>query len=145
MPQANTSTTTGVFSQSGTSFAAPVVAGLAVLLRQLRPESTGVDAQDIRAALMATARRTGAPDNLTGNGIINGAEAWCLLALQGPCVPTPNALAGKVPGAPRGRSAIFVWSRAPEAAGGRARDLRGRALGGSRGAPVPVVLESPAE
>src|SRR5690606_11020791 len=108
---ANTSTTTGVFNQSGTSFAAPVVAGLAVLLRQLRPESTGTNAQQIRAALVNAAGRTGAPDNLTGHGIVNGAEAWCLLALQGPCVPAPVALAAPRASAADRAPARLDWSR----------------------------------
>jgi serine protease AprX len=57
---------------SGTSFAAPVVAAAAALLRQLRPQAT---AEQVRQALIHTASRSATPDNETGSGVMNAAEA----------------------------------------------------------------------
>jgi serine protease AprX len=56
----------------GTSFAAPVVSGIAALLRQLRPEAS---AETIRQALMRTADRASAPDNQVGYGLVDALEA----------------------------------------------------------------------
>jgi serine protease AprX len=62
----------------GTSFAAPVVAGIAVLLRQLRPD---LSAEAIRQALIATADRVAKPDSGLGYGVL---DAWsAFLKIQG--------------------------------------------------------------
>lgn len=50
----------------GTSYSTPLVAGMAVLLRQLRPTWT---AKQVRDSLIASGSRRASPDNLTGWGI----------------------------------------------------------------------------
>jgi serine protease AprX len=57
---------------SGTSFAAPVAAAAAALLRQALPEAS---ADQIRRALMRTADNADHPDNFTGYGLMNVAAA----------------------------------------------------------------------
>lgn len=57
---------------SGTSFASPAVAGVAVLLRQLRPEAT---AEEVRQALIRTADRFANPDGEVGHGLVDAAAA----------------------------------------------------------------------
>jgi len=57
---------------SGTSFATPVAAAAAALLRQSRPEAS---AEQIRQALMRTADHADRPDNQTGYGVMDVAAA----------------------------------------------------------------------
>lgn len=56
----------------GTSLATPLVAGVAALVMEAHPDWT---AQQVRAALLATASRANAPDNDYGWGIVNGPAA----------------------------------------------------------------------
>ena len=69
----NPSTAQALSAVPGTSFAAPVVAAIAVLLRQALP---GKSAQEIRQSLLATARNASAPDNILGWGL---PDAWAAL------------------------------------------------------------------
>jgi serine protease AprX len=63
----------GAISQfAGTSFAAPAIAGVAVLLRQLGPERS---AQEIRRALIETAERYRDPNPQVGYGLADVSEA----------------------------------------------------------------------
>jgi hypothetical protein len=64
--------TLGYGSASGTSLAAPLVGGLAALLKEGHPEWTG---PEIRAALLATAGQALSPDNQTGYGLASGPDA----------------------------------------------------------------------
>ena len=57
---------------AGTSFAAPVAAAAAALLRQARPEAT---AEAVRQAMLRTADHADHPDNETGYGVMNLAVA----------------------------------------------------------------------
>ncbi len=57
---------------AGTSFAAPAVAGIAVLLRQLRPD---LSAAEIRQALITTADRYASPDGKVGHGLVDATAA----------------------------------------------------------------------
>ncbi|MBW8888464.1 MAG: S8 family serine peptidase [Fibrobacteres bacterium] len=57
---------------SGTSFATPVAAAAAALLRQARPEAS---AEQIRQALLRTADHADHPDNQTGYGVMDVAAA----------------------------------------------------------------------
>jgi subtilisin family serine protease len=59
-------------SGSGTSFAAPLVAGVVALLLEAHPDWTP---DDVRAALLATASRSSRPDNDYGWGIVNALAA----------------------------------------------------------------------
>lgn len=59
---------------SGTSFAAPLVAGLAACLMQARPAWRPVD---VIRALRETASRLSAPNDRVGYGIPNGVRALC--------------------------------------------------------------------
>jgi subtilisin family serine protease len=61
-------------NRSGTSFSAPLVAGLAACLMQAHPAWQAVD---VARALRFTASRATTPDNRVGYGIANGAAALC--------------------------------------------------------------------
>jgi hypothetical protein len=56
----------------GTSFSAPLVAGVAALILEINPTWTN---QDIMMALKATASQSGSPDNLHGWGIVDAQKA----------------------------------------------------------------------
>jgi subtilisin family serine protease len=57
---------------NGTSFSCPLTAGAVALLLQARPE---LSADDVIAVVRGSARRAGAPDNLTGYGIVDATAA----------------------------------------------------------------------
>lgn len=72
---ANTSSSAAALDQfAGTSFAAPVVAGIAALLRQAQPD---LKAEDIRQSLITTAGQVLHPDGALGYGVV---DAWAALA-----------------------------------------------------------------
>lgn len=157
MPLANTSTAAGAFNQSGTSFAAPVVTGVAALLRQLHPDSAGGGAQRIREALMKSASRDSVADNLVGHGIIRAAHAHCRLLGDVPCT-VPAGI--KNPYAGRGGARAEFPRAGLDPARARAWDLQGRSvnvearwnaegeveLGADRRrAPAPLILKIPVE
>ncbi len=81
---------------SGTSFSAPLVAGVAALLLEVHPEWTPVQ---VRNALMTTASLSGAPSNDYGWGIIDAALAadvgWPSLELAGYSVDDDSAGASR--------------------------------------------------
>ncbi len=135
VPHANSATDSGLMSESGTSFAAPVVAGIAALLRQLHPDAP---AQDIRLALMFSARHASQPDNRSGYGLANAVAAHRLLSLR-----MENGLALF---RPKGRHTVS-WLPRLNPAGASLWDLRGRALpvtGGPAGLTVWIESESEA-
>lgn len=78
---ARTSDGQAVYSGAGTSYAAPVIAGIAALVRQARPE---LSAEDARQALLASGHRAARPDTLMGYGL-----ADALAALFGPGARPP--------------------------------------------------------
>lgn len=84
-------------SVSGTSFAAPHVAGAAALLRSAHPELTP---QSIEEALRATAEALGpeGPDNLFGHGLLDVAAAYTQLT-----TPVQTALQVKTAALPMAR------------------------------------------
>ncbi len=71
---------------AGTSFATPVIAGVAALLRQANPQAS---AEDIRQALIHTADKFTEPDSEVGYGV---ADAWAALnRLRGVTQAKPNS------------------------------------------------------
>jgi hypothetical protein len=100
---------------SGTSFAAPVITGIAALLRQLHPAAP---AQAIRAALIGTAERAANPDSGSGYGL---ARAWAahlrLVEEETPPVamrpPRPVPARARVPVARDVRGRTMEASSAP--------------------------------
>jgi serine protease AprX len=94
VPVVSAGTRTDMRTETGTSLGAPIIAGIGALLRQLHSEK---NAQEIRAALMATGSRSHAPDSRVGNGLVRAAQAHCALLLdtlaQSPC-PSPKAFDG---------------------------------------------------
>ncbi|WP_217913035.1 S8 family peptidase [Miltoncostaea marina] len=92
----------GFTNLSGTSMATPIVAGLAALMLQLRPD---LSAPEVQGLLEASATDLGAPgkDNVFGAGRIDAVRA--LRAAQGFTRPAPP------PPPPDGRPAArFFWS-----------------------------------
>lgn len=69
---ANATEFDGYFRASGTSLATPIAAGIAALVMEANPEWT---AQQVRAAILATASQAGAPDNDLGHGIVDAVAA----------------------------------------------------------------------
>ncbi len=81
---------TGYFaSDSGTSAATPIAAGVVALLKQAKPRLTQFEA---KAALKETARNIGPAgwDQHSGSGIINGLEAYNLIMRAAPTPQTPR-------------------------------------------------------
>ncbi len=133
VPVANPSTAAGVYSQSGTSFAAPVVSGVAALLLQLHSGNAGVTPQHVRKALMNSGTRASSPDGLVGKGLLRASVAHELLL--------PRSLAGTLPW--RGRPATLPWANVAPAKS-RLWDARGREQGvrGSWSPEGDILIES---
>ena len=72
----------GFGTASGTSLSAPLIGGLAALLKEAHPTWTGAD---IRAAIMGTASQAGSPNNSVGFGLARAVPALTF----GGAVPTP--------------------------------------------------------
>jgi serine protease AprX len=119
-----------IHTQSGTSFAAPVVAGVAALLRQLHPDSVA-SSQKIRQALMITSKRSGTPDNLMGNGLMRAAQAHCALLhdslVQTSCALPSVAVKGVLVWR-GGNLNTMTWPTPLDLRGARLWDLQGRAF-----------------
>jgi subtilisin family serine protease len=77
----------------GTSFACPLVAGVAALLLQANPDATPAD---VISAMRQTASQAGAPDNLNGWGTLNATAAHNLLQAGGE-IPTAIMLRQNYP------------------------------------------------
>jgi subtilisin family serine protease len=147
---ANPGTETGTEIQSGTSFAAPVIAGVAALLRQLHPDSTA-SAQKIRRALMVTARLSDHPNDLLGNGLARAAAAHCAL-LRDSLVQNPVCLPPAPPSAVKGvlvwrggQVRTMTWPNDLDLDRARMWDLKGRVfpLRGSLNEDGEILLRSP--
>lgn len=78
---ANTSQDGEIMSGTGTSYATPLIAGIAALIRQARPD---LDAEAVRQAILSSGHRAGRPDSEIGYGL---ADAWA--ALKGPGAAPP--------------------------------------------------------
>lgn len=74
---------------SGTSFATPLVGGVAALLLEAHPGWTG---WDVRSALTSTASHPLTPDNNTGHGLVNARLAADSAPKSPPLVSLPFAL-----------------------------------------------------
>ncbi len=124
----------GYFQTSGTSLAAPHVAGVIALLMEAFPAATG---SEIKLALLATARDLGDPgeDNAYGNGLIDAGAAYDFLlgasaAIEPGSATEPRAptatLAANVPN-PFNPSTTISYQLSVEAAVTlRVYNLRGR-------------------
>jgi thermitase len=94
---------------SGTSFSAPIVAGVAALILSIKPELTGQQVRDI-IKLSADDRGTAGYDSSFGAGRVNAAAA--LLMAQSP-TPPPTPVAPTINSQPKsttvrsGKSAVF--------------------------------------
>ena len=122
---ANPSTDSGAFNQAGTSVGAPVIAGIAALLRQLHPDSAGGGAQAVRLALVNTAVRAAMPDNQVGTGLVRADQAHCDL--------TADCTRDRV------RAGLLFAPGARGPGDATARDLRGRALDAETAAGIRVL------
>jgi subtilisin family serine protease len=74
---ASQSGTTTYFTNNGTSFSCPLVAGAAALILEANPSATSVEIID---ALRQTASQSTAPDRLMGWGIIDAAAASAVIS-----------------------------------------------------------------
>ncbi len=124
VPLANPTTAAGVINAGGTSFAAPVAAGIAVLLRQLHPAAS---AQAVRLALIATAAKNAHPDSASGYGLVRSAKADSILSL-------PLGIAEK-------KFRVTVpWRIGFDASTLDLRDLKGRKLSAKRAGTVIFAI-----
>eukprot|EP00727_Mastigamoeba_balamuthi_P002292 m51a1_g1206 putative C-tail anchored protein, putative peptidase domain (640) ;mRNA; r:464459-467636 len=69
---ANSGGTSDYFKNSGTSFSTPLVAGVAAILAAANPHWTS---ENVREAIIATAKRNSTPSTLTGYGVASAARA----------------------------------------------------------------------
>lgn len=90
VPVASPIRASGTTFQSGTSFAAPALAGIAALLRQAFPDATALE---VREALVRTAALGTQPTNASGYGLAQADRAWLFLAgdTAGALRPQPGA------------------------------------------------------
>jgi subtilisin family serine protease len=120
-PLISANTSVGYTSANGTSFACPIVAGLAACLMQARPDWPAVT---VLRALRRTASRAGAPDTLYGHGLPDGLATlrWIPDTADVPPPAVPGrfvalALAGPnpvVPGGPPARVVFALGAGAPD-------------------------------
>jgi len=82
-------TTGGYGPASGTSFATPVTAGAAALLKEAHPDWSG---WQLREAIRSQASHAGAPDNMTGWGLVRLNQAAALAPQANPLVSRPFSL-----------------------------------------------------
>lgn len=139
----------GYETGSGTSFAAPLVTGLAACLWQARPAWRAVD---VIRALRETASRAGTPDHRIGYGIPHGARALSWDPAVPPLPPGSARLLGPNPivrGGPPARvrlTAAGVQS-GPQRGRVRVLDTQGRDVASlwngtvSRGEPLDVAWD----
>jgi hypothetical protein len=78
-----------VGSANGTSLSTPLVGGAAALVREAHPEWT---VAQVRQAMMSTADKSGAPDNVYGSGRIDVVKAIYGSPLGGLVAPKPFSL-----------------------------------------------------
>jgi serine protease AprX len=130
---ATDSSVADIVNFAGTSFAAPAIAGVAVLLRQLAPEKS---AEEIRQAMLGTADNRANPDNLVGYGLVDAAAA--AQALGAPVSPV-LAVAGLSRIYVRGGLDPIILDWEPGAAKPSLQllDLSGRAI------PIAVTAVGP--
>ncbi len=117
-------------TQNGTSFSAPLVAGLAACMLQARPAWTP---RDVIRALRASASRSSSPDDRVGYGIPNGALALGWTPSGGLPVPGTAIVLGPSPIEPGGPGVRVRFVAAGVGTGanrGRVRvlDVAGREL-----------------
>jgi len=134
VPLISTTNPVGYTSGGGTSFASPIVAGLAACMLQARPAWTAVE---VIRALRETANRWLSPDTLHGYGIPDGAAAlrWPAsvatvpppLGLPKIALIGPNPLRSDGP-VTRVRFALHENAEAPESGAVRVQDAQGRVV-----------------
>jgi hypothetical protein len=110
LPDVSSSLTlTSYLTESGTSFSAPLLAGMAACLMQSAP---GATPKQIILALRATASQANSPDNNKGYGIANALAAYSYLHASAgvPADGLSIRLAGPNP-LREGQSMVFMLSR----------------------------------
>jgi subtilisin family serine protease len=125
---------------SGTSFAAPQVAGAVALLAAMFPGATPAAVVD---ALVRGARDVGAPgaDTETGAGVVNVAQAAALLA--GADHAGPSVTIGARWSTESARPGLLLVGRAQERGGGTSDGIAAMAFISSRGVPTaPFALSA---
>ncbi len=143
-PTVDPKTASGVEYQGGTSFAAPVIAGIAALLRQLHP---AVSSQTIRLALIATARNAQRPDSAGGYGLVRANEAHKALsssAIIHALEEERDSKKGLLGWEQSARRVFIPWRLGVDPAGIRLWDMRGRTIQAHGGGALPVFWIDPA-
>ncbi len=124
-------------SGAGTSYAAPFIAGIATLIRQIHPELT---AMQVRDTLMKTADRADEPDSLVGHGLV---DAWRAIGMPPVASIRPRKVVTQLYHQGGRGPFILPWMQGYAAQGLVVTDFNGRSIPVHTRTAVKALLLDP--